>query len=144
MRKGKKKNPRIEERNKFLAESYRKGESFRSLSIKSGISFQALRLILKKQGIEVSTKGLYKKRESISEWHRKFGMLLSEILVERVMKIEDLALEIGTTARRIADIKRGEYDLSVLQYVRICAYLGLDPKETLDGLNPGTMLNGGI
>lgn len=124
----------IKERNKTLAERYRSGESFRSLLVETGMSRHCLRKVLKSEGIDLSTKGEYVRRESMSEWHRRFGMIVSAEAMRLDISVQEIASELGRSTAFVNCVTRGEVDVSMLQYKRICEFLGLNPAEIIDGL----------
>ena len=75
------------------------------------------------------TKPEMKSRESLSEWHRRFGLMISELLLNHDLERRQIALKLGMSLNQLAAICRGEYDLRVRDVFVLCDWFHLDPAE---------------
>lgn len=117
------------ERNAEFARRYNSGESFESILKSCSLERHALRMALKSEGCVVRTKPEMKSRESLSEWHRRFGLMISELLLNHDLERRQIALKLGMSLNQLAAICRGEYDLRVRDVFVLCDWFRLDPAE---------------
>lgn len=89
----------------------------------------ALRMALKSEGCVVRTKCESKFLGSLSEWHRRFGLTISEKLAERELDKLQVAVKLGLSPKHVSAICRGEYDLKVRDVFAICDWFGLSIEE---------------
>ena len=52
--------------------------------------------------------------------------------VEKGLTLRDMARDLGVHHSRIGRIETGERRLDVLEYIRFCEVLGVDPHEGID------------
>lgn len=117
------------ERNEEFARRYRSGETFESILKSCSLERHALRMALKSAGCIVSTKKEYKVKESLSEWHRRFGLMISDLLVKREIEKRQVALKLGMSLQQLISVCRGEHDLTIRQLFRFCEYFSLPIAE---------------
>lgn len=116
-------------RNEEFARRYNSGESFESILNSCSLERHALRMALKSEGCVVSTRKEFKERTSISEWHRRFGLMISDLLITRELEKRQLALELGMSLRQLIALCRGEHNLTVKQLFVICDFFSLSKVE---------------
>lgn len=116
------------ERNAEFARRYKAGESFESILKSCSLERHALRMALKSEGCIVRTKTEAKFRGSLSEWHRQFGLMISELLIDHDLERRQVAMKLGMSLNQLVAICRGEYDITIRQLLILCDWFGLEPS----------------
>ena len=116
------------ERNAEFARRYKAGESFESILKSCSLERHALRMALKSEGCVVRTKTEAKFRGSLSEWHRQFGLMISELLIDHDLERRQVAMKLGMSLNQLVAICRGEYDITIRQLLILCDWFGLEPS----------------
>ena len=78
------------------------------------------------------TKTEAKFRESLSEWHRQFGLMISELLIDHDLERRQVAMKLGMSLNQLIAICRGEYDLTIRQLIILCDWFELDTAEVFE------------
>ena len=71
------------------------------------------------------------RRDTFGSQHRTIVAKLVEHRRAAGMTQVDLAQALGTDQSQVSKIERGERRLDVIDYLRICRAIGLDPAEPL-------------
>ena len=74
------------------------------------------------------TKNEAKFRGSLSEWHRQFGLMISELLIDHDLERRQVAMKLGMSLNQLVAICRGEYDITIRQLLILCDWFGLEPS----------------
>ena len=116
------------ERNAEFARRYKAGESFESILKSCSLERHALRMALKSEDYVVRTKTEAKFRGSLSEWHRQFGLMISELLIDHDLERRQVAMKLGMSLNQLVAICRGEYDITIRQLSMLCEWFALAPS----------------
>ena len=122
------------ERNAEFARRYKAGESFESILKSCSLERHALRMALKSEGCVVRTKTEAKFRGSLSEWHRQFGLMISELLIDHDLERRQVAMPLGMSLNQLVAICRGVYDLKVRDVFTLCEWFGIPISDVFENI----------
>ena len=122
------------ERNAEFARRYKAGESFESILKSCSLERHALRMALKSEGCVVRTKTEAKFRGSLSEWHRQFGLMISELLIDHDLERRQVAMKLGMSLNQLVAICRGVYDLKVRDVFTLCEWFGIPISDVFENI----------
>lgn len=122
------------ERNAEFARRYNAGESFESILKSCSLERHALRMALKSEGCVVRTKTEAKFRGSLSEWHRQFGLMISELLIDHDLERRQVAMKLGMSLNQLVAICRGVYDLKVRDVFTLCEWFGIPISDVFENI----------
>ena len=122
------------ERNAEFARRYKAGESFESILKSCSLERHALRMALKSEGCVVRTKNEAKFRGSLSEWHRQFGLMISELLIDHDLERRQVAMKLGMSLNQLVAICRGVYDLKVRDVFTLCEWFGIPISDVFENI----------
>ena len=80
------------------------------------------------------TKTEAKFRGSLSEWHRQFGLMISELLIDHDLERRQVAMKLGMSLNQLVAICRGVYDLKVRDVFTLCEWFGIPISDVFENI----------
>ena len=102
-----------------LYERYKQGEHFYKLVAESGMTYTGLRNVFLKIDPDFKKNQRTGGRESLSDKHREFGLMLFTAMEEKEMDVRQLSVLTGMSVITLNRVFRGEHDITLSQILKL-------------------------